>query len=270
MKKLFFIAFLFIPFTNFLAKECCICLEQITKKYEEKDRENYTHLTCNHTSSIHTKCLENWLTQSNNSCPLCRAGNIIAAKIPHKPYTDTPWYTETALKRYFTRSGQLSIWRTREFIIGNATIRWSPFLSPILSAFAEKKQLCRLDQKTFSGWVQTIQNNSELANKLQEHLQTEDFYKAALFAALQKAFPWSETFQKALNDLPKEAANAHLYHQFTDAFKKTGMHATKWQERFEVVYINDIQKKVFKTSDYCKCIAQMQSCNDAFYRYYYD
>jgi len=275
MKNLFFIAALSVTFALLSSEEsdslneCPICFNKITEQpYDEEHKATRTHVTCCHTNAIHPECLEDCLTQCNNSCPLCRDGTIVPAQMLHHP--DATCDATTALKRYMTRSGKLSMWRTREFAANNVIIRWSPFSSSVLTAFVDSRQTCRLDQKNFSGWVETIRHNPELSQRTHAHLVAGNLpIQAAVFAALQQSFPWSTTFQKALNNLPAEAAAAKLYPHFTKAFEQTGVHAKTWGKRLEVVYMSDVRREVFNTSRYARCLAQVESLNTVFARYHY-
>lgn len=47
-------------------EECIICWSQ----YEEQD--DVTKLKCNEKHFFHTACIESWIKQGNNSCPMCR------------------------------------------------------------------------------------------------------------------------------------------------------------------------------------------------------
>lgn len=46
------------------AKDCCICMEEFTANDIVK------RLPCSH--AFHKKCIEQWLLQHNNNCPICK------------------------------------------------------------------------------------------------------------------------------------------------------------------------------------------------------
>jgi hypothetical protein len=48
-------------------EECIICYDKYTPD------ENVTKLDCNERHMFHSKCIESWISQGHNSCPVCRA-----------------------------------------------------------------------------------------------------------------------------------------------------------------------------------------------------
>ena len=56
----------FDPLVHRLEKECIICFTEF------KAEDKVVQLKCHEKHIFHTECIENWVKQGKNSCPVCR------------------------------------------------------------------------------------------------------------------------------------------------------------------------------------------------------